>query len=252
VAEGHQSEEADGREEKATVDEQDAADEEHGEEVGATTNGSRSTEAAAAPWSGGAGGWERAFRHDDELLRCCGLWCKKVEADGACLFRAFSDQLEGDGGKSHLRYRTSCISYLEAHKDEFAPFIEGGFKGYLAKLKEPTSWGGHIEAEALSRTLGVNVIIHMPAEAQGAEELPALAVEVKSADDDARCIQLCFHPRYHSGAHYNSVRSIGDKGDSLPATASLVEVRERMTEALRAKKPAPRPRPAADAPPLSS
>lgn len=190
-------------------------------------------QAVVGPW---AGGWERAFRHDDELLRACGLWCKKVEADGACLFRAFSDQLEGDGGSEHLKYRTCCVTFLEAHRTEFAPFVEGGFKGYCSRLREPSAWGGHVEAQALSRALGVNALIHLPAEAQTVEEVPRLGIEVLNFAEDARCIQLCFHPRYHSGPHYNSVRCVGDKGDGIPPTSSLAELRERMAEALRARK----------------
>jgi len=185
----------------------------------------------AGPWTGG---WERAFRHDDELLRTCGLWCKKVEADGACLFRAFSDQLEGDGGSMHAKYRSCCVTFLEAHKADFAPFVEGGFKGYCARLRDPTAWGGHVEAQALSRALGVNALIHIPSEAPSADDVPGVAIEVLNFAEDAKCVQLCFHPRYHAGPHYNSVRCAGDSGDSAPPPSSVVELRERMTEALQA------------------
>merc|ERR1719203_2427958 len=100
-----------------------------------------------------------------------------MEADGACLFRAFSDQLEGDGGMEHAKYRSRCVTFLEAHRTEFAPFVEGGFKGYLTRLREPAAWGGHVEAQALSRALGVNALIHLPAEAQSAEDVPSSGIE---------------------------------------------------------------------------
>jgi len=193
------------------------------------------TPSVSSSWAAG-GGWERAFRHDDEMLRACGLWCKKVEADGACLFRAFSDQLEGDGGSEHLKYRTQCVTFLEAHRNEFAPFIETAFKQYCTKLREPSAWGGHVEAQALSRALGVNVLIHQPAEAQTAEDVPQHGIAVVCDDEDAPCVQVCFHPRYHSGAHYNSVRCVGDRGDGMPVAATLQELRERMVESLRARK----------------
>jgi len=181
-------------------------------------------------------GWERAYKRDDELLRLCGLWCKKVEADGACLFRAFSDQLEGDGGSSHAKYRGMCVTFLEAHKTEYAPFVEGNFKGYCAKLREPAEWAGEIEAQALCRALGVNAIIHRPDLAQSADEVPEQVVEVKNFAEDEPCVQLVFHPRYHSGPHYNSVRCAGDKGEGQPPAASLVELKEKMSEALRARR----------------
>jgi len=207
------------------------------------------TRAVSSTWSGGWeasttpsvssswGGWERSFRHDDEKLRACGLWCKKVEADGACLFRAFSDQLEGDGGSEHLKYRSQCVTFLEAHRNEFEPFVEGRWKPYCSKLREPSSWGGHVEAQALSRALGVNALIHLPAEAQSAEDVPQHGIEVLNFEpDNAPCVQLCFHPRYHCGPHYNSVRCVGDKGDGMPIAATLLELRERMLESLRARK----------------
>lgn len=190
-------------------------------------------EAAAGPW---AGGWERNFRRDDELLRACGLWCKKVEADGACLFRAFSDQLEGDGGSMHLQYREKCVSYMEEYRADFEPFIDSNFKGYCAKLREPAAWGGHVEAQALSRALGVNALIHLPADAEAAEDVPEKAIEVLNFGEDAPCVQLCFHPRYHSGPHYNSVRCCGDKGEGIPLATSVTQMRERMLEVLRTRR----------------
>lgn len=193
---------------------------------------------AASGWGSSApsgGGWERAFKRDDEMLWGCGLWCKKVEGDGACLFRAISDQLEGDGGASHMKYRSSCISFLEANQADFEPFIEEPFKEYISKLREPKAWGGHVEAQALSRALGVNALIYIPAEAKSADGVLECAIEVVTAEEDARCIQLCFHPRYHSGAHYNSVRSLGDSADGPPPASSLSELRARVAEALKAR-----------------
>jgi len=181
------------------------------------------------------GGWERAFRQDDDLLRSCGFWCKRVEADGACLFRAFSDQLDGDGGAGHLELRERCVAFLEAHRAEFAPFVEGSFETYCSRLREPTAWGGHVEAQALSRALGVNTLIHVPAEAQQAGDVPGTGVEVLNFAEDAPCVQIAFHPRYHSGAHYNSVRCLDDSGDGVPAPTNLLELRRRMEDALRAR-----------------
>jgi len=179
--------------------------------------------AAGGNWGGG-GGWERAFRRDDELLRACGFWCKKVEADGACLFRAFSDQLQGDGGSGHMELRKKCVAFLESNKAEFAPFVEGNFKAYCSRLSRPTEFAGEMEVQALSRTLGVNALIHRPAEANGPEEVPALQIEVVNFPEDAPCVQICFHPRYHAGPHYNSVRFLGDSGEGAPST-TLAELR---------------------------
>jgi len=190
-------------------------------------------EPTAGAWA--TGGWERNFQRDDKMLRSCGLFCKRVEADGACLFRAFSDQLEGDGGAEHLLYRERCVSFLEAHRNDFAPFVEINFRTYCARLREPAAWGGHVEAQALSRALGVNAIIHLPAEAERAEDVPRTAIEVMNFDASARCIQLCYHPNYHAGPHYNSVRRLVDRNDGVPPSATLTEVRESIAEALKAR-----------------
>jgi len=179
-----------------------------------------------------ATGWERSFRRDDDMLRASGLWCKKVEADGACLFRAFSDQLEGDGGAGHIEFRRKCVEYLEAHEAEYAPFVEGSFNTYLSRMMEPSEWAGHTEVEALSKTLGVNIIIHRPAEANSPEEARKLALEVINFDENAPCVQVCYHPRYHAGPHYNSVRCLGDDGSGQPIVRTITEMREICEDAL--------------------
>lgn len=183
---------------------------------------------ASASSTAAPAGWERSFKRDDELLRACGLYCKKVEADGACLFRAFSDQLEGDGGAGHVALRKKCVSFLEAHKTEFAPFVEGNFKTYCQRMRESAEWGGDMEITALSRTLGVNAMVHQPANAQSPEEMQSVAIEVVNFAEDAPCVQICFHPRYHAGPHYNSVRCVGDAGDGVPRPTTLTELRARL------------------------
>merc|ERR1712194_612155 len=191
--------------------------------------GATASASSTAPPFGTTGGigWERAFKRDDELLKACGFYCKKVEADGACLFRAFSDQLEGDGGSGHLGLRKKCVSFLEAHKTEFAPFVEGNFKTYCQRLREPTEWAGHMEIEALSRTLGVNTLIHVPSEAQSPDGLQEVAIEVVNFTEESPCVQICFHPRYHAGPHYNSVRWLGDAIDGMPRPTTITELRAR-------------------------
>lgn len=211
--------------------------------------GSRSSPRAAQPGALKTGtstgatsfegpGWERAFRRDDEMLRACGLWCKKVEADGACLFRAFSDQLEGDGGSGHLGLRTQCVNYLEQHKAEYSDFVEGNFKQYCVRMRGPTEFGGHMEVEALSKALKVNVLIHRPSEARSAEQAPQLALEViNNHDKNAPCVQVCFHPQYHAGPHYNSVRCVGDDGVGLPDQLTVARLREVIDDALTSLSP---------------
>merc|ERR1712008_309388 len=106
----------------------------------------------------------------------------------------------------HLELRKKCVAFLESNKNDFAPFVEGNFKQYCARLLQPHEWAGQMEVEALSRTLGVNALIHRPAGAQSPEEVPSLQLEVVNFPEEAPCVQICFHPTYHAGPHYNSVR----------------------------------------------
>jgi hypothetical protein len=178
-------------------------------------------------------GWERALRRDEELLKSCGLWIKEVEADGACLFRAFADQLEGGGGAAHAAYRERCIDFLQANRTEFEPFLEEDFDQYCARMREPAAWGGHVEAQALARALGVNALIYQPAEAGRPDSLVSTAVEILTSEaDETRCVQLSFHPTHHAGQHYNSVRCCTDEGSGPPPAACVTELRRRIDEAI--------------------
>lgn len=182
-------------------------------------------------------GWERALKRDQDLLEVCGLRIKEVDADGACLFRAFADQMQGDDA-AHAQYREQCVDFLQAHRSDFEPFLEEDFDEYCSRMRQPKSWGGHIEVQALSRALGVNAVIYQPAEASRPDKLVSTAVEMTTSEaEDARCVQLSFHPTHHAGQHYNSVRCSTDEGSGPPPPASLAELRRRIEEALQPPEP---------------
>merc|ERR1711957_240716 len=104
-----------------------------------------------------------------------------------------------------------------------------------------TTWGGHVEAQALARTLGVNCVIYQPAEASKPQRLLDTSVELFNSDvSEARCVQLSYHPTYHHGQHYNSVRVEEDDGEDMPPQLSHTELKKRIEEAL---KPKPKPEP---------
>jgi len=179
-------------------------------------------------------GWERALRKDQDLLKACGLWIKEVDGDGACLFRAFADQLDGSNGSDHLAYRERCVDFLKAHRDDFEPFLDEDFNEYCSRMREPTAWGGHVEVQALSRALGVNAVIFQPTEAGRPDKLLSTCVEMVSTDEDsARCVQLSFHPQHHAGEHYNSVRCVDDNGEGAALCPSVTELKRRIADALK-------------------
>jgi len=177
--------------------------------------------------------WEKEIRRDRELLKACGLWIKDVEADGACLFRAFADQLGGDP-EEHAAFREGCVDFMEANRGDFEPFLEEEFEQYCAQMRLPTTWGGHVEVQALARCHGVNAIIYRPSEAGGPEGLAGTAVENLTADEEeTRCVQLSYHPTHHAGQHYNSVRCSEDEGAGPAATMGLAELKRRVQEKLQ-------------------
>lgn len=184
-------------------------------------------------------GWERALRHDQEILKAGGLWIKEVEADGACLFRAFADQLTGDGSV-HADYRTKCVDFLESHREDFEPFLDEDFTAYCARMRLQATWGGHVEVQALARSLGVNVVIYTPAEAVKVDALSSTAIEIVTSED-ARCVLLSFHPTHHAGQHYNSVRCVTDVGEGAADHMTILELKRRKGEALLPPPAVPAP-----------
>lgn len=187
-----------------------------------------------------AEGWERALRHDQELLKACSLWIKEVEADGACLFRAFADQLEGDGGSMHATYREQCVDFLKAHRADYEPFIEEDFDEYCRRMREASTWGGHVEVEALAKCLGVSALIYRPAEAREPADLERTTIEILTSEPgEGRCVQLSFHPKHHAGQHYNSVRCADDNGKEPVPVTSAAELRRRLQDALLPKEATP-------------
>jgi len=201
---------------------------------------------SANPDAAGEDGWERSLRQDQDTLKACGLWLREVDADGACLFRAFADQLDGDGGEAHAAYRERCVDFMRANRDDFAPFIDEDFDTYCESMRQATTWGGQVEAKALARSTDVNLRIYQPSEARRADALEQTVVEFLVADDAARCVQLCYHPLHHHGRHYNSVRCVDDDGSGPALAVTAPELRARIQDALNPKVPEPVPEVAAD------
>ncbi|CAI7752004.1 unnamed protein product, partial [Closterium sp. NIES-54] len=102
---------------------------------------------------GGGGVWEQ--------LRVLGLCIREASADGNCFFRAVSDHVFGNQAK-HVELRQQVVDYIEEHETDFAPFVEDdmGFKEYCSSMREDSTWGGHMELQAVSLLLKRNICIH--------------------------------------------------------------------------------------------
>jgi OTU-like cysteine protease len=51
-----------------------------------------------------------------------------------------------------MKVREDCVRFLEENQANFEPFLEEelSFVDYVTKLRQPASWGGHLELYALS------------------------------------------------------------------------------------------------------
>jgi len=132
-------------------------------------------------------------------LENLGYFIREVGGDGNCLFRAISEQVEGN--EDHYKeYREKCINYMIDHKDEFAPFIEDdeSFDDYILRMSKSGEWGGNLEIYAMSKILQANFYIYI-------YEQPMYVVN--NFDKPKKNIKLT----YHDGKHYNSLRKLEEK-----------------------------------------
>jgi len=68
-------------------------------------------------------------------LAAAGLRVNEVDADGNCLFRALSDQIEGSA-KHHGKYRDEIVAFMKRDEERFKWFVEDDedWDDYLARL----------------------------------------------------------------------------------------------------------------------
>lgn len=67
--------------------------------------------------------WERTFEQEKKKMAEYGLGIRQLDGDGACLFRAFADQVLSEEAK-HPEVRKRCVDYMRENPADFAPFVE--------------------------------------------------------------------------------------------------------------------------------
>jgi len=137
-----------------------------------------------------------------------GLQVREIPGDGNCLFRAVSDQLEGNS-RNHTEYRVNTVTFMEHFRDDFEPFVEDDvpFDRHMANLRKSGTFAGNDALVALARYLKISIVIHQAGQ-------PVWQINGCS-DDSGKTRQI--HLSYHNGEHYNSVRRVGDHSNS-PST----------------------------------
>ncbi|EFX04618.1 otu domain containing protein 6b [Grosmannia clavigera kw1407] len=151
-----------------------------------------------------------------------------IRPDGHCLFAAVADQMaelgrrvradeedekdEKDGPADPYRHvRWAAARYMEAHPDDFAPFLVGddGLPAHIARIRDTAEWGGQLELRALASAYDVDIhVLH-----DGRSELirPASADgqgEDGNPQQTRPTIWLVYYRHgFGLGEHYNSLRA---------------------------------------------
>jgi OTU domain-containing protein 3 len=150
-----------------------------------------------------------------------GLELRDITGDGNCLFRALSDQIDGNE-TNHLLYRKQVCEYMRKNRGDFEPFVVGlvdeiehrkrggdsgnidkklePFEKYVSYLEQATTYGGNDALVAFSKLHEVDIYLH---------QIDQPIWRVNGAFLNAKNIKQ-LHLSYHNGEHYSSVRRIGD------------------------------------------
>ncbi|ORY68734.1 uncharacterized protein BCR38DRAFT_424177 [Pseudomassariella vexata] len=142
-----------------------------------------------------------------------GLTEKEIQPDGHCLFSAVADQLvqlsipiSSSHGEDETKLppykavRRKATEYMKAHPDDFAPFLEEDFEGYVAKMRDTAEWGGQLELAALSKAYGVDIKVVQDGRTETIES-------GGQGEKEGRRIWLAYYRHgYGLGEHYNSLR----------------------------------------------
>ncbi|UKZ90996.1 uncharacterized protein TrAFT101_005993 [Trichoderma asperellum] len=137
---------------------------------------------------------------------------KDIQPDGHCLFSALADQLShngiplgGDGDKAEPAYKTirkTATGYMVEHADDFAPFLEEDFEGYVKKMRDTAEWGGQLELMAVARRYGVEIKVIQDGRTENIS-----GKEGEEEGDEAKTLWLAYYRHgYGLGEHYNSLR----------------------------------------------
>ncbi|XP_066995460.1 OTU domain-containing protein 5-A [Anabrus simplex] len=154
-----------------------------GDEYGAPCVSGRRTEAE----------WDERDRWFEKTIRRKGFIIKKMEEDGACLFRAVADQVYGDQDM-HTVVRNHCMDYIAANSDYFSHYVTEDFDHYVNRKRRDYVHGNHIEMQAMSEMYNRSVEVFC----YGVEPINIFHGKHKTDNEPIRL-------SYQRGSHYNSI-----------------------------------------------
>ncbi|KAI8870925.1 cysteine proteinase [Ramicandelaber brevisporus] len=156
-----------------------------------------------------------------DLLLVRSLRIEPVAADGHCLYRAFSDQLDlanihtlpsattSVDISDHLKLRELAADHMRSNRDDYIAFMvndsgdlmsEQEYDAHLEEIAHGTLWGGQAEILALSNVFRVTVTIY---------QMGAPPMRISEQFESNGEVKLAYHKHMYSlGEHYNSVRPL--------------------------------------------
>ncbi|KDQ54653.1 hypothetical protein JAAARDRAFT_38335 [Jaapia argillacea MUCL 33604] len=167
-----------------------------------------------------------------QQLRAMGLYAADTLGDGNCLFRALSDQMYGTESQ-HLVLRREICDWIERHKERYGPFCEDerGLDTHLSCMRQPATYGGHLELSAFAHLMRRDVkviqpgLVYLIEWASGGADLassPSASMEHHSPDLSSGDLPLVgIDPREHRRLKREKKREA--KEAKSRATAGAVE-----------------------------
>ncbi|EFX82051.1 hypothetical protein DAPPUDRAFT_302835 [Daphnia pulex] len=136
--------------------------------------------------------WEQE-RWFEKKMRKRGFIIKRMGEDGACLFRAVSDQIYGDQ-EMHSMVRKHCMDYIDANGDYFSQYMTEDFAAYVSRKRLENVHGNHIEMQAMSEMYNRHIEVFC----YSVEPINIFHGKHQTDDEPIRL-------SYHRGVHYNSL-----------------------------------------------
>ncbi|KAI3424973.1 hypothetical protein D9Q98_008354 [Chlorella vulgaris] len=160
-----------------------------------------SAAAAAAEGPGSAAGRARL----ESRLRLYCLVERQVKGDGACQFRALSDQLYRTP-RLHAFVRECVCRQLAAHPERYSGFVPGQYSSYLADMARSSTWGDGVTLQAAADHFGLRIMV------LASYESGALLFIEPHQQRSSRVLWLSFWAE----VHYNSLYHADDPPPPLP------------------------------------
>ena len=126
-----------------------------------------------------------------------GLIESMIRPDGHCLYSACAYTIAQDTCRNYKDVRIATAQFIDAHPDDFAPFMEEPLDSYTNKIKNTAEWGGHLELQAIAKAFSVAINV---LQADGHIE------QIQPETKPGKSIWLAYYKHsFGLGEHYNAL-----------------------------------------------